>query len=98
MPYIPPSIITQTPPALASGSRHDREPNMVEKLTREQLYKLLWCGADERVRSEIGISDVGGRKTCAKADVPCSGTWVLGQAGGQKPSASSDFFLLDRRV
>jgi hypothetical protein len=56
---------------------------MTFRLTREQLYELVWSEALSRLRNTIGISDVAIAKHCRKADIPIPerGYWNKLQAG-----------------
>jgi hypothetical protein len=53
------------------------------RLTREQLYELVWSEAMQRLAKHIGISDVAIAKHCRKVDVPVPerGYWNKLQAG-----------------
>jgi hypothetical protein len=53
------------------------------RLTREQLYELVWSEAMSRLCKAIGISDVAIAKHCRKADVPIPerGYWNKLHAG-----------------
>lgn len=56
---------------------------MTLRLTREQLYELVWSEAMSRLCKTIGISDVAIAKHCRKADVPIPerGYWNKLHAG-----------------
>jgi hypothetical protein len=53
------------------------------RLTREQLYELVWPEAMSRICKAIGISDVAIAKHCGKADIPIPerGYWNKLHAG-----------------
>jgi hypothetical protein len=53
------------------------------KLTREQLYDLVWSEAMQKLSKQIGISDVGLAKTCRKVGIPIPerGYWNRLHAG-----------------
>lgn len=55
---------------------------MVERLTREKLYELVWSEPLSVLGPKFGISDVALKKTCAKANVPVPerGYWAKMQA------------------
>ncbi|WP_407168642.1 hypothetical protein [Bradyrhizobium sp. ORS 111] len=56
---------------------------MTLRLTREQLYELVWSEAMSRICKAIGISDVAIAKHCRKADIPIPerGCWSKLHAG-----------------
>lgn len=56
---------------------------MAERLTRQQLYKLVWSEPLKVLGPKFGISDVALKKTCAKATIPVPerGYWAKLQAG-----------------
>ena len=43
---------------------------MTIRLTREQLYELVWSEAMQRLAKQIGISDVAIAKHCRRMDIP----------------------------
>src|SRR5690242_3820900 len=53
------------------------------KITREELYKLVWAKPLVILAKEFGISDVGLAKICKRLDVPrpYRGYWALLAAG-----------------
>ncbi len=53
------------------------------KLTREQLYDLVWSEAIQKLSKQIGISDVALAKTCRKIGIPVPerGYWNRLHAG-----------------
>jgi hypothetical protein len=53
------------------------------RLTRQQLYDLVWSEAMKRLAAQVGISDVAIAKTCRKVGVPIPerGYWNKLQAG-----------------
>lgn len=53
------------------------------KLTREQLYDLVWSEAIQKLGKQIGISDVALAKTCRKIGIPIPerGYWNRLHAG-----------------
>lgn len=60
---------------------------MTLRLTREQLYELVWSEAMSRLCKAIGISDVAIAKHCRKADVPIPERGYLNKLhAGQKVS------------
>ncbi|MGE3148209.1 hypothetical protein [Pseudorhodoplanes sp.] len=56
---------------------------MTIRLTREQLYELVWSQALVRLGKSLGISDVAIAKQCRKANIPIPerGSWNKLQAG-----------------
>ena len=56
---------------------------MTIRLTREQLYELVWSEAMQRLAKQIGISDVAIAKHCRRMDIPVPerGYWNKLQAG-----------------
>jgi hypothetical protein len=56
---------------------------MTVRLTREQLYHLVWSGSIKRLSKQIGISDVAIAKHCRKVNVPVPqrGYWAKLQVG-----------------
>lgn len=56
---------------------------MSERLSRKQLYDLVWSEPMRTLSARFGISDVGLKKTCAKAAVPTPdrGYWAKKEAG-----------------
>jgi hypothetical protein len=56
---------------------------MTVRLTRQQLYDLVWSEAMNKLARQIGISDVAIVKHCRKANVPTprQGYWNKRQAG-----------------
>ncbi len=52
-------------------------------LSREQLYERVWAEPLRAVAQSLGVSDVGLRKICARADVPAPdrGYWAKRRAG-----------------
>src|SRR5207244_4132613 len=53
------------------------------KITREELYKLVWSKPLTELAKEFGMSDVGVAKVCKKLKVPkpYRGYWQLVEAG-----------------
>jgi hypothetical protein len=65
------------------------------RLTRQQLYDLVWSEAMKRLSAQVGISDVAIAKTCRKVGVPIPerGYWNKLQAGhkvARTPLPASD--------
>lgn len=56
---------------------------MAERLSRQELYDLVWSEPMKTLAARIGISDVAFKKACAKADVPTPqrGYWAKKEAG-----------------
>lgn len=55
----------------------------MKKLTREQLYDLLWAKPTTEIAKELGVSDVWVRKVCKRANIPkpALGYWQKIAAG-----------------
>lgn len=55
------------------------------KLTRAELYELVWSRPRILLAKEFGISDVAIRKHCLQADIPVPsvGFWAKLNAGGK---------------
>jgi hypothetical protein len=43
---------------------------MAERLSRKALYDLVWSEPIKTLAARFGISDVGLKKTCARAAIP----------------------------
>jgi hypothetical protein len=43
---------------------------MMERLSRGELYDLVWSEPMETLSAQFGISDVALKKTCARAEIP----------------------------
>lgn len=56
---------------------------MAERLSRKELYDLVWSEPMRSVSARFGISDVALKKTCAKAVVPTPerGYWAKKESG-----------------
>lgn len=56
---------------------------MPERMTRLELYELVWSGPLASVAPQFDISDVALKKTCIKHDIPVPprGHWAKLQAG-----------------
>lgn len=69
--------------ATGKNSTSQREEPVALRLTREQLYELVWSEPMSRLRNAIGISDVAIAKHCRKAGVPIPerGYWNKLHAG-----------------
>src|SRR5262249_54845582 len=48
----------------------DSETTMVQRLTRKELYELVWSEPMKIVSVRFGISDVALKKTCERAAIP----------------------------
>jgi hypothetical protein len=64
---------------------NDEEPTMIDQLSREELFLLLWDRPTEEVASELGISRVALAKRCKKLLIPKPppGYWAKIRAGKQ---------------
>ena len=56
---------------------------MSERLSRQELYDLVWTEPLRSLSARFGISDVALRKTCARAQVPTPerGYWASKERG-----------------
>ena len=56
-------------------------------MTRQELYDLVWSTPMKTLAAQFGISDVGLKKTCARAEIPTPdrGHWAK-RAAGKKTS------------
>jgi hypothetical protein len=56
---------------------------MAERLSRKELYDLVWSEPLMTLCSRFGISDVALKKTCARAEIPTPerGYWAKKDAG-----------------
>jgi hypothetical protein len=56
---------------------------MAKRLSRKQLYELVWSEPMKILAPRFGISDVALKKTCARADIPTPGLghWAKKAAG-----------------
>jgi hypothetical protein len=66
---------------------------MPRRLSRRELYDLVWCEPTKTVAARFGISDVALKKTCERATVPTPdrGYWAKKEAGKEtfKPALPS---------
>jgi len=58
---------------------------MAKQLNRRELYDLVWSTPMRALAAQFGISDVGLKKTCARAAIPTPdrGYWAKKEAGKQ---------------
>lgn len=56
---------------------------MIQRLSREELYELVWAEPMKNLAVRFGISDVALKKTCARAVIPTPdrGYWAKREAG-----------------
>jgi hypothetical protein len=56
---------------------------MVQRLSRKELYELVWSEPMKTLSGRFGISDVALKKTCARATIPTPdrGYWAKKEAG-----------------
>jgi hypothetical protein len=56
---------------------------MAERLSRKELYDLVWSEPPRTLSSRFGISDVALKKTCARSEIPTPerGYWAKKDAG-----------------
>jgi integrase len=72
----------------------------VHRLTRQQLYELVWSKPISRLAEQFDISDVGLAKACRRANVPIPhrGYWAKVQAGvsaTKEPMPACDPSVMD---
>ena len=60
---------------------------MAKRLSRKELYELVWSEPMKILSGRFGISDVALKKTCARAAIPTpkSGYWAKNDAGNSAP-------------
>jgi hypothetical protein len=56
---------------------------MTKRLSRAELYALVWSEPMKTLAGRFGISDVALKKTCARAEIPTPdrGYWAKKEAG-----------------
>jgi len=56
---------------------------MAKHLSRQELYDLVWSTPMKTLAAQFGLSDVGLKKTCARATIPTPdrGYWAKREAG-----------------
>ena len=56
---------------------------MTERLSRKALYALAWTEPMKTLAGQLGVSDVGLKKICARAGIPTPdrGYWAKKEAG-----------------
>jgi hypothetical protein len=56
---------------------------MARRLSRKELYALVWSEPMKTLSARFGISDVALKKTCARAEIPTPdrGYWAKKEAG-----------------
>ena len=56
---------------------------MTQRLSRKELYELVWSEPMKNLCLRFGISDVGLKKTCLRAEIPTPnlGYWAKKEAG-----------------
>ena len=74
---------------------------MAERLSRKALYDLVWSEPMKNLATRFGVSDVGLKKTCARAAIPTPdrGYWAKKEAGKETFQAAlplPDILLLGR--
>ena len=60
---------------------------MAERLSRKELYDLVWSEPIKTLCARFGISDVALKKTCARAEVPTPAR-LLGKKRRRKEDVS----------
>jgi hypothetical protein len=63
---------------------------MAKRLSRKELYELVWSEPLKRLAPRFGISDVALKKACSRAEVPTPGLghWAKKVAGKSMPQVS----------
>jgi hypothetical protein len=63
---------------------------MVKRLSRKELYELVWSEPMKILSARFGISDVALKKTCARAEIPTPdrGYWAKKEAGKSAPQVA----------
>jgi hypothetical protein len=63
---------------------------MVKRLSRKELYNLVWSEPMRILSARFGISDVALKKTCARAEIPTPdrGYWAKKDAGKSAPQVA----------
>jgi hypothetical protein len=58
-------------------------PSQARRVTREELYRMVWDKPMIRLAEEFGITGNGLAKVCERLDVPCPprGHWAKKEAG-----------------
>jgi hypothetical protein len=66
-----------------------KKPPRVQRISRKDLYELIWSEPMTSLAKRFGISDVGLAKVCRRSDIPAPprGYWAKVSAGGavQRP-------------
>jgi len=67
----------------ACGLAQLPEATVAKRLSRKELYELVWSEPMKILAPRFGISDVALRKTCARAEIPTPGPghWAKKTAG-----------------
>ncbi len=70
-----------------SGLNRKQESTMNEpkELTRQELYDLVWARPMTKVATDLGISDVGLKKVCAKHRIPVPGRGYWAKLEADRP-------------
>jgi hypothetical protein len=81
---------------------------MTKRLSRKELYELVWSEPMKILAPRFGISDVALRKTCARAEIPTPGAghWAKKAAGKstsqvalpERPPGMDDEVLVGKSV
>jgi len=70
----------------ADGSQGDKtqRPPRLHRISREDLYELIWSEPTTTLAARFGLSDVGLAKVCRRSDIPAPprGYWAKVAAGG----------------
>jgi integrase len=66
-----------------------KKPPRIQRISRQDLYELIWSAPMTSLAERFGISDVGLAKVCRRSDIPAPprGYWAKATAGGalQRP-------------
>lgn len=68
---------------MAGQSGPGEHKEMAKRFCRQELYDLVWTTPMKTLAAQLGISDVGLKKTCARANIPTPdrGYWAKREAG-----------------
>jgi len=61
---------------------------MVKRLSRRELYGLVWSEPMKVLSARFGISDVALKKTCARTEIPTPDRGYWGKKGSRKEYVS----------
>ena len=86
----------------APAEEQTRKRPRVHRISRKDLYRLIWSEPITALAERFGISDVGLAKVCRRSDIPAPprGYWAKTDAGGkfQRPDLPDREDLKSRRI